>query len=387
MIIHMNVGGTERALLNMIAEMPDEKYDITILMLEKYGGFLESIPKRVKKKYLDGYSEMKAILNQPPQKVVKDYFKKGLIIKGLSLLLILSFSKGLKNRSILFKYLLKSFPKSENEYDIAIAYAGPMDFISYFVIHKLNSKRKVQWIHFDVTKIGFNKKFTSRIYQKFDQIYVVSLEGKQKLQKYLPKLSGKIDTFLNVMSPKKLLCMSDRGPGFTDQFDGLRILTVGRLSKEKGQDLIISAMAQLKKSGLNIRWYCIGDGSAKNEYKELIRCYGVEKDFILLGSKANPYPFMKQCDIYVQPSRHEGFCITLAEAKCFSKPILCTNFTGASEQIVDGETGMIVDFNVDVMVEALKKIINNVQLRNKFASNLNSITKDSKLLSKMEYKI
>src|SRR5690625_1577892 len=125
MIINMNVGGTERALLNMIAEMPEEKYDITILMLEKYGGFLESIPSRVHLKCLDKYLDIKDILNKPPKEVVKDHLKKGFLMKGLSLFIIYFLSRVLNNKSILFKYLLKDIPSLTNEYDIAIAYAGP----------------------------------------------------------------------------------------------------------------------------------------------------------------------------------------------------------------------------------------------------------------------
>ena len=371
MMINMNVGGTERALLNMITEMSEEKYDITILMLEKYGDFLELIPERVNKKYLDEYSYMKDILTKPPRNIIVDLFKKRRFIKGLHFFYMYLISKVTKNKSIFFKYLLKNNPGITNEYDTAIAYACPMDFISYFVVHKINAKRKLQWIHFDVTKIGFNDVFASKLYHKFDQIYVVSQEGRRKLIERLPSLSGKIDTFLNVISSQKLLNMSKTGIGFTDQFNGIRILTVGRLSKEKGQDLVIPVMAELKKRGLNVKWYCIGDGSAKETYKEMIKEHAVKNEFILLGSQENPYPFMKQCDIYVQPSRHEGYCITLAEAKCFHKPILCTDFTGANEQISDGETGIVINFDEEEMVEALEKMINDVDIRNSLKNNLN----------------
>ncbi len=88
MIINMNVGGTERALLNMIEEMPEEKYDITILMLEKCGGFLDFIPKRVHQIFLNEYRDMKEILNGTSKEVVKDQFRNGMIIKGIILILI-----------------------------------------------------------------------------------------------------------------------------------------------------------------------------------------------------------------------------------------------------------------------------------------------------------
>lgn len=378
MIINMNVGGTERALLNMITEMPKNKYDITIFMLEKYGGFLGSIPVHVHKEYLSGYQNIKEIVHKPLRKVIKRFLKKGHLIKVFNFLIIFFMSKVTKNNSSLFKYILKDYPSLTNEYDVAIAYAGPMDFISYFVVHKINAKRKIQWIHFDVTKIGFNINFATKIYKMFDQIYTVSSEGENRLIKKLPKIKNKTDVFLNVISPKEIIKMANNGAGFTDQFDGIRILTVGRLSKEKGQDLVIPVIAKLIRSGFKVRWYCIGEGNAREEYEELIKINKVEQNFILLGATPNPYTFMKQCDIYVQPSRHEGYCITLAEARVFNKPIICTNFTGAQEQIMDGLTGRIINFDETEMLVALKDLIKDRQLRNRFKTNLSSMANDEK---------
>ena len=378
MIINMNVGGTERALLNMVAEMPKNKYDITIFMLEEYGGFLESIPVHVHKEYLNGYQNIKEIVHKPLRKVIKGFLKKGHLIKVFNFLIILFLSKITKNNSSLFQYILKGYPSLTNEYDVAIAYAGPMDFISYFVVHKIKAKKKIQWIHFDVKKIGFNINFATKIYKMFDQIYTVSSEGKNQLIKKLPKIKNKTDVFLNVISPKEIIKMANNGAGFTDQFDGLRILTVGRLSKEKGQDLVIPVIAKLIRSGFKVRWYCIGEGNAREEYEKLIKINKVEQNFILLGATPNPYTFMKQCDIYVQPSRHEGYCITLAEARVFNKPIICTNFTGAQEQIMDGLTGRIINFDETEMLVALKDLIKDRQLRNRFKTNLSSMANDGK---------
>src|SRR5690625_2463982 len=265
MIINMNVGGTERALLNMITEMPKEEYDITILMLEKYGGFLESIPVHVHKEYLNGYQDMKKILHKPPREVIINCSKKGNLIKSLNLTFKYLTSKLTKNNSTLFKYILKDHPSLTKEYDIAIAYAGPMDFISYFVRHKIKAKKKIQWIHFDVTKIGFNVEFAARVYKKFDRIFVVSKEAKEKLVDLVPTVKNKSEVFLNLISPSVIHDASNAGKVFDDNFTGLRILTVGRLSNEKGQDLAIRACARLIKDGYDIKWYCLGEGSSRGE--------------------------------------------------------------------------------------------------------------------------
>ncbi|MBS4209148.1 glycosyltransferase [Bacillus sp. FJAT-50079] len=370
MLINMNVGGTEKALLNMLEEMPKDKFDITIFMLEEYGGFLNSIPSGVRVEYFKGYNNIKKMLNRPLQVTALDFLKKGNIIKALIIVILYFISKIKKERSLFYKYILWNYPVEKNQYDIAVAYAGPMDFISYFIMNKIQSEKKIQWIHFDITKIGFNRYFAMKIYKKFDQIFVVSKEGKTKLVNMLPKLGYRTEEFPNFVSKELVKKRAVEGVGFEDEFKGVRILTVGRLSKEKGQDMTIPVLAKLKKDGLNVRWYCVGDGSARNEYEQLIVSYKLQKDYFLLGARANPYPYMKQCDIYVQPSRHEGYCITLAEARCFDNPIISTNFTGAAEQIINEETGLLVSLDSDQMYDAIIRLLTDDNLRKRIKKNL-----------------
>ena len=389
MCISMNIGGTEKALLTMLNEMDRSKYDITLFMLEEYGGFLNQIPDGIKVMYLKEYKTLKKFINDPPQLVAKELIKNRKIIKGLSVLFVYIISKLMKDISIYYKYILSNVDTLNEEYDIAIAYAGPMDFISYFVINKIKSKKRVQWIHFDISKIGFNVNFAKKIYDKFDKVFVVSNEGKDKLINFLPSLKDKTEVFFNIISCKMIEKMSYEGEGFSDDFDGTRILTVGRLSKEKGQDLIIPVLKKLKENGYKVRWYCIGEGKIRDEYEKLIKEKNLENNFILLGANPNPYPYIKKSDIYVQTSRHEGYCLTLAEAKCLCKPIVTTNFIGAYEQIEDEINGFIVNQNEDDIYGKIKLIIDNKAISDKFIKNLESIVLDTtddvnKLISYIE---
>lgn len=370
MIINMNIGGTEKALLNMLSEIDKEKYDVTILMLEEYGGFLNDIPEWVNIKYLENYNEIKSILNNPLHITAIEYFKNKKIFKSLKMVYLYLLCKAKKEQSALFKYLLKDTNYISEEYDLAIAYAGPMDFISYFVINKINAKKKVQWIHFDVTKIGFNINFASNIYIKFDKVFVVSKEGKLKLDNLLSVIKYKTEVFSNIVSPKTIRKMADEGIGFNDEFDGIRILTVGRLSKEKGQDMTIPVLARLKSEGYDVRWYCIGEGSLRSECEQYTKKYKVENDFVLLGINSNPYPFMKQCDIYVQPSRYEGYCTTTVEAKCLYKISIVTNVNGMNEQFRNGKTGLISECNSDSLYENIKVLLDDKNLRENIKFNL-----------------
>ena len=385
MCINMNIGGTEKALLTMLNEMDRRKYDITLFMLEEYGGFLNQIPDGIKVIYLKEYKKLKKFINDPPQLVVVELIKKRKVIEGLSLLVIYIISKLIKDISIYYKYILRNVDILNEEYDIAIAYAGPMDFISYFVINKIKSKKRVQWIHFDITKIGFNVNFAKKIYDKFDKVFVVSNEGKDKLINFLPSLKDKTEVFFNIISCKMIEKMSYEGEGFSDDFDGTRILTVGRLSKEKGQDLIIPVLKKLKENGYKVRWYCIGDGPAKKEYEKLVDELNIKDDFIFLGSKLNPYTYMKECNIYVQPSKHEGYCITLGEARCFNNPIVTTNFTGSNEQIVNENTGLVCEISEEGIYRAIKKLLDDKKLYKNIKDNLNNEIVDStKEIRKLE---
>lgn len=385
MCINMNIGGTEKALLTMLNEIDDSKYDITLLMLEEYGGFLNEIPSFVKVKYVDEYKSIKPFVNEPPKILIKRLIKNKAYLTGLSTLLNYSISKITKNISYYYRYILKNVKKIDEEYDLAVAYAGPMDFITYFVLNKIKAKKKVQWIHFDINKIGFNRKFAKRNYKKFDKIFVVSEEGKEKLINLIPALNNKVEAFFNIISCNLIENMSKNEKGFDDLFDGVRILTVGRLSKEKGQELTINVLARLKNEGYKVRWYCIGDGPEKYNYRNRIKRLDIENDYILLGSKLNPYPFMKDCDIYVQPSKHEGYCITLGEARCFDNPIVTTNFTGANEQIKNEVTGLVCDISEQGIYQAIKRLLDNKELYKDIRSNLsNEIVDSTNEISKLE---
>lgn len=366
----MNVGGTEKALLNMVTAFPKDKFEITILMLEKHGDFLNYIPDRIRVEYVRGYKNLKPSIIEPLHSVALSHFKKGKFITASIILLCYFSSKLMKERSLYYKYILRGLPVIKQQYDIAVAYAGPMDFISYYVTNKIRAKKRIQWIHFDVNKIGFNKFFASKIYKKFDKIFVVSDEGKERLLNKIPSLKTKTDVFSNVVSRQIIEYQAEEGKGFRDTFDGIRILTVGRLSYEKGQDIAIQALTKLIHDGYKVKWYCIGEGNSRVDYEKLIEGCKVFDHFKLLGSNPNPYPFIKECDIYVQPSRHEGYCITLAEARCLNKPIITADFTGAKEQIKHGVTGLIVTCDANEIYEAIVHLINDPGLRNELTSNL-----------------
>ena len=355
----MNIGGIEKSLLSLLSHIPKDKYDVTILLLEKKGGFLEYLPEWVKVEEAVWFKEIKEIIMQPPQVTIKNYFKNRNYIKALRFGVIYFFSKNMENRYIYYKNILKEIPGCNIKYDIAVSYAGPTEIIDSYVARKVNAEKKVAWVHFDVTKHCINKKLYEGMYKNYNKIFAVSKESKSKLISTISGIENKTEVFLNIICKDLIHDMAEGNQEIKYDSSFINIVTVGRLSKEKGQDLAIEAMRILKAEGYKVRWYCVGEGNSRKEYEELIKECGLEKDFILVGATPNPYPYIKNADLYVQTSRHEGYCLTLAEAKCLNKPIITTNFTGAEEQIKNKIDGIIIDFKKESIVRTIKEYINN----------------------------
>ena len=374
MVSSMNIGGVEKSLLSLLSVIPKDKYDITILTLEKKGGFLDYIPSNIKVEEATWFKDIKPIIMESPQSTVKRYLAKGKLFKIPSFVYSYYKSKNTGDRYIYYKNILKSIPYNEEVYDAAIAYAGPTEIIDAYIGHKVKAEKKIGWVHFDISKHNINEKLYKRLYEKFNKIFVVSNEANKKLNEIIPSTVAKSEVLLNIISKDLVCSMSNKEVAFDDKFDGIKIVTVGRLSKEKGQDLAINALSKLINDGYKVRWYCVGEGNARGEYEKLIKEKELEDNFILLGANPNPYPYIKKSDIYVQTSRHEGYCLTLAEAKCLCKPIVTTNFIGAYEQINDKVNGFIVEQNENEIYEKIKFIIDNNYIRDKFISNLNNTT-------------
>ncbi|HHW37925.1 MAG TPA: glycosyltransferase [Bacillales bacterium] len=373
MVTSMNIGGVEKSLLSLLSVIPKEKYDITILLLEKKGGFLEYIPAWVKIEEATWFKGVKPIIMQPPQQTIRNYYQNKQYSKIPSFLGAYFIAKHFNNRYVFYKEVFKNVPANPDQYDIAIAYQGPTDTIDYYIANKVKAKKKISWVHFDVSKHLINDKLYSKLYENIDKVFVVSKEARKRLIEKVPTVEKKTEVFLNIIPNQLINNLAKEKVEFDDDYEGTQIVTVGRLSKEKGQDMAIKVLSRLRNEGYKVRWYCIGEGNNRKEFEILIDRYGLKDEFVLLGAKPNPYPYMAKADVYVQTSRHEGYCLTLAEAKCLAKPIVTTNFIGAYEQIEDGHTGHIVDCNEEEIFIKIKYLLDNKIAQDWLRSNL---TKD-----------
>ena len=342
LLYSMRVGGVEKALLGLLSIIPLDKYEVHVGLINKEGGFLNLLPKEVKIHEINCYKKYWQLIQNPPMIGIKRLIRQGNLIEAFVQLLIYIQYKIVPDRYWFYKYIIRKEPSLSYVFDLAISFAGPSSMIDYFVCEKVIAKKKCGWIHFDVSQINIDKRVIERLYKKFEKIFIVSETGKEIFDEKFPQFADKTEIFHNVVMQEQILSMADKAPTFNDHFDGKRILTVGRLSEEKGQRFAIDALKILLNKGHNVKWYFVGEGYDRDCCEQLAAKYGINDKVEYLGLQTNPYGYMRDCDVYVQPSRHEGFCITLAEALCFGNPIVATNFTGAQEQLQNRQNGVVV---------------------------------------------
>lgn len=354
---NMNIGGTEKAFLNMVDEMSPEEYNVTLLLLDKSGGFLTMVPEWVNIEVIDGYDTMKSKIMDPPLQVAFKYLRQKNFWKSFGIAFTHIWYKLTDDRTLYFRYVLKGKQKKES-YDTAIAYCGPFDFITVYVLYCISAAMKIQWIHFDVSKFQFNTKMCKKLYQKFQKIYVVSDEARTELVKKIPEINAKTETFFNRVSRHQCQELAKQGKGFKDEYNGIRIITVGRLAEEKGQDIIPEVARKLVDSEIDFRWYLVGDGKLRSDIEKKIQKNNVSEYIIFLGTQPNPYQYLKDADIYVQTSKHEGYCITLAEARAFDLPIVSTECAGAHDQLDGRAMSYVVKRDAEDIYKAIIELMN-----------------------------
>ena len=360
----MNVGGVEKSLINLLSVLPREKYDIHVGLVRQEGGLLPYLPSDVTIHHISDIQEHWDELKNPPLYTIKTYIQTGRLIKALWALIVYLMCKIRGSFMGWTQYILKETNGLEEIFDLAVAYAGPASDIDYYICYKIQAKKKIGWIHFDISKFGIDIKMIQKLYGQYERIYVVSETGKTIFGQTFPQFKDKTEVFHNIVSPSQIKELAASGESFQDDFKGKRILTVGRISPEKGQFEVIQALKILKEKGYDIRWYFVGEGSDLEHCKNEVDRLGLSKDVVFLGIQTNPYAYMRDCDIYMQPSRHEGFCITLAEALCFSNPIVATNFTGAQEQLLGRENGFVVGMSAEEIAEGIEKAFTASQISN-----------------------
>ena len=341
----LGYGGAERALLNLLGALDPAQYQISLFVLTGQGELIHELPAYVgilNADYNDCSVLTKAGRTHLLRCVLRAGIGKGLLVKRARYLLKNLYrmcrEKRIQADKLCWRILAEGAPAPEGEYDLAVAYLE--GGATYYVADRVRAKKKAAFVHIDYAQAGYGKALDLDCYQRMDHIFTVSNEVKEHFLEVYPSYENKVSVFPNLVDQKRVCRLAEEGEGFSDAFHGVRILTVGRLTEQKRYDVAIDAMALLKKtSPVPVRWYVLGEGALREQLERQIQKLGLEKEFHLLGVKANPFPYYRGCDLYVHATGYEGKSIAVQEAQILGKPILATDCSGNREQIepdVDG---------------------------------------------------
>lgn len=369
-IHYLELGGAEISLIGLLQSLDYSKYDVDLFVHSHRGELMEFIPKEVN--LLPEVKEY-AQIERPLKEVIRDGYWK---IAFARLKAKMQFRRYVKRNhpkdgSAVFQYVSKAvspfLPSLEHlgEYDLAISFLTPHNI----VLDKVKAKKKAAWIHTDYSKIDIDTVLELPVWRVFDHIVSISSDVTKAFIGRFPSLEPKIVQVENILSPKfvreraeqipqkEILEEMKKGDGDTV------LLSVGRFCEAKNYDNVPDICRRIIGAGCPVIWYLIGYGGDEPLIRRRIAEAGMENKVIILGKKSNPYPYIRACDIYVQPSRYEGKSVTVREAQILCKPVVITDYPTARSQVRDGIDGVIVPLDNEGCAKGIVSLLNNPKLQ------------------------
>lgn len=366
---YMEIGGAETALVGLLNALDPARVDVDLFLYDHRGEMMQFIPKWVNLlPQIPKYS----VLERPIVELVKRGFW-GIAAARMSAKLIgkltnvPSFSMDVFTSLFTNKLLPTICP--QKKYDLAISFLTPHTYVK----NKVVAKKKIAWIHTDYTIYPIAKNVELPIWSSYNFIASISNDVTRTFLQVFPTLAPKIVEIENILSPsfvRKRAELEDTDKEFR-QTDKISLLSIGRYSEQKNYDNVPDICKRLiNKTKLNIKWYIIGYGGDEALIRQKIKEAGMEEHVILLGKRSNPYPYIKACDIYVQPSRYEGKSVTVREAQMLCKPVVVTNYPTAPSQIRSGIDGVIVPMDNEGCANGLAEVICDKSLQERIIAHL-----------------
>lgn len=364
---NLHCGGAEKALVSLLQTIDYSRFEVDLLLFRQEGLFLKQVPSTV------------TILEAP-----KTYtFFDGSFLRSVGTAFLkfrwdivwnrIRFTKQYKAESHsarreqkVWRFISATLPPLKKQYDLAVGFLENSP--NYFVIEKVNAHFKLGFVHNDYEKLGMDSQLDFPYFQKFDAVATISESCMASLQRQFPTLSNRFLIIQNISSPKVIHQLAEAS--IPAMGSGLKLLTIGRLDPQKGYDLLVEAALHLKQQQVAFTWSILGDGGLKANLLEQINAHDLQKHIVFLGIQENPYPYLKQCDIYVQTSRFEGKSVAIDEAKILQKPIVVTDFSTAVDQITNGQNGCIVAMKGTAIAQGILELHSNPTLQNHFRAQL-----------------
>lgn len=386
--------GAEAALLELLRRLDPDKYEVFLYVLMGQGEMVHELPEHVK--LLNRHYSDTSVLSREGKghmigQVLKAMVRRGTLIRLLPYLaknLYVMAGKGqIMADKLLWRVLSDGGQRLSGHYALAVAYLEGGS--AYYVADHVDADKKAAFLHVDYSRAGYTRALDRDCYPGYDKIFTVSGEVKDSFLKIYPECREKTEVFHNLIDQEKIRRKSMEPGGFEDDYKGVRLLSVGRLTDQKAYPVSIEAMKLLKEKGVQARWYVLGEGNQRSLLEEKIRALGLEKDFLLLGDKKNPYPYMAQADIYVHASRFEGKSIAIQEAQTLGCAMVVSDCSGNREQVVNGEDGILCKLQPEAVCDGILKLIRDEGKRKRLgqAASEKKLTDEeeiNKLLSLIE---
>ena len=375
-IHYMELGGAEMSLIGLLHALDHARFDVDLMIYSHRGELMEMIPPEVN--ILPEMPEY-AQIERPIRQVLKDgYWRIALArMKAKWQYKRYARSKHPRDGGAIFQYVDNAvrphLPSLHHlgRYDLAISFLTPHGI----VLDKVQAKTKAAWIHTDYSYVDINTKDEYPVWAAYDKIAAVSKDVANSFLTKFPELAKKVFIFENILSEVAVREKAKRIEGehelaLINQYEGLKLCSVGRFSYPKAFDRAVEICKYLVEDGIDCRWYIIGYGGDEGLIRAAIEKHSMKERFIIIGKKSNPYPYIDACDIYVQPSRYEGKAVTVREAQILCKPVVITAYATAQSQVSDRKDGIIVPNETKGAARGLADFIRNIPLRNDITSYL-----------------
>lgn len=356
----MIIGGVEKACIALLDALDYERYEIHFFTHTDHNPYIDQINKHVILHGLEEYLPVSPFSELKHGRVISSF--RGALNRVRVHMSKMDFDKA--------RYSYASYTLPHIEFDLAIAFRFNYPDIA-MVLYALKARKRALFIHIDPVS---NTMLEPHL-QKFDKILCVSKAMQDVTAKIYPSIASKICVFYNLVNVSAIRSLADRP--LDKKLVPTSLLTVGRLCSDKCQDMIPKVARMLLDAGYDIHWYLVGDGPLRHLIEIECSKQNVADRVILLGSKENPYPYMKACDIYVQPSKLEGWGLTVQEARILQKATIVSPLPVMYEQIHDYKTGIIIDeITPAALYRGIKTLLDDPQLCKTFCENLSCENSD-----------
>lgn len=384
-IHYLELGGAERSLIGLLRALDYSRVAVDLFVYGHRGELMEDVPSEVN--LLPDIPEY-AQIERPMKDVLKDGYWRIVLARLKAKRQFARYQK--KNRpkdgGAIFGYVAKNVTpllpdvNPNKEYDLAVSFLAPHNI----VLEKVKARRKACWIHTDYSIVDIDEGLELPVWSRYDHIAAVSDGVAKAFVKQFPSLREKVETVPNIIDPQYVreysgaFDVSDEMP----REDGVvNLLSIGRFTDAKNFDNVPDICRRILEAGVPVRWYLIGFGGDEAIIRRRIAEAGMGNHVILLGKKDNPYPYMRACDIYIQPSRYEGCPVTVREAQALGKPVVATSFPTVAGVIRDGVDGVVVPADNDGCARGIVHVIQDAELQKHISGAFNPDSDNYKSLT------